>query len=136
MQRWKAGFLSDCNNQVRGGVEVEAFPGWDHRSGAVFGNDGGAGVLPAGLECFAGVDLRGKSLAVEKYCASWRGNQAELCSAWTAGGGRPHMVHFSDMSVFQHRRLYDGAETECYQLNFTSGMGVAVAALVFILEVR
>ena len=72
-------------------VEVHGLARRDHRGGAVFGNDGGAGVFLVGLELVASIELRGKILAVEMDWASWSENLAELRSPWTAEGGRPHM---------------------------------------------
>ena len=54
----RAGISSDCNNQVGGAVEIEISLGWDDGGGAVFGDDGGAGIFFAELEFVAGVDFR------------------------------------------------------------------------------
>ena len=54
----RAGFLPNIHNQVAGAVEVETFSWRDDGRGAVFGDDGGAGVFLAGLKIVAGVDLR------------------------------------------------------------------------------
>src|SRR5579863_446412 len=90
-QRRLRGLISrDCNNQVGGAIEVEALAGRDDRGRAVFRDDGGAGIVSAGAEVVSVVNLRGVTLFVELHLASWTRNPAELCSARTAGGGRPH----------------------------------------------
>jgi len=71
---------------------VEAFVGWDYCGGAVFSDDSWTRVGLAGLQGFAGVDCRREFLAFEQDWGFERGRRDELCSAWTAGGGRPHMV--------------------------------------------
>lgn len=46
-------------------VEVKALSGRDDCGGAVFGDDGGARIVLAGFEGFAGVDCCREFLAVE-----------------------------------------------------------------------
>src|SRR5229473_394653 len=82
---------SDCNNEVGGTVEVETGAGRDDRGGAVFGDDGGAGVFSAAAEVVSGVDLRFEFLAVEQDWSFERGRPAGRCSAWTGEGARPYM---------------------------------------------
>src|SRR5207302_8207138 len=96
-----------ADNQVGGAVEVEALARRDYSCCAVFGDDGGAGVILARLESVAGVDRCGEFLAVEEDWASGRGNRAELCSAWTLRlrsgqaheGGRSHTGFSSNGSA-------------------------------------
>ena len=57
--------LLDGSCQVSRSIQVEALAGRDHGRGAVFGDDGGAGVFSAGVELVSGVELRGEFLAVE-----------------------------------------------------------------------
>ena len=78
-------------------VQVEAFAGWDDCGGTVFGDDGGAGIVLAGAEGFAGVDCRFLLLAFEEDWDFGRGEPAERCSAWTGEGARPHMIHLALM---------------------------------------
>lgn len=54
-----------CDHQISSVVEVELFLWRDDGGGAVFGDDGGAGVFSRGLEVVSGVDLRGEFLAIE-----------------------------------------------------------------------
>ena len=49
---------SKRNDQVSDEVEVEALAGRDDCGGAVFGDDGGAGIFFAESEFVAGVDFR------------------------------------------------------------------------------
>jgi hypothetical protein len=56
---------SDCNNQVGGAVEAETFAGWNECGGAVFGDDGGAGVSLAGAEFVSRVEVGFEFLALE-----------------------------------------------------------------------
>ena len=98
-------------------VDAEVFSGWDDGGGAVFGDDSGAGVVLAGAEGVSGVDFRFLFLAFEEDREFERGEPAERCSAWTAEGGRPHMIFFHHMVHFLHTSLaglQDGAEAEGY----------------------
>src|SRR5580765_2581917 len=83
-------------------VQVEAFAGWDDCGGAVFSDDGGAGIVLAGAEVFAGVDCRFLLLAFAEDWDFGRGEPAERCSAWTGEGARPHMVHLPLIISFAH----------------------------------
>jgi len=57
--------LSKIDDQTSRAIQVEVFVGRDDCGGAVFGDDGGAGVFLAWLQGFAGVYGGGKFLAVE-----------------------------------------------------------------------
>jgi hypothetical protein len=52
------GTFLDRDYQVAGFIDVELFPGRDDCRGAVFGDEGGAGVFLIGLEFFSLVNLR------------------------------------------------------------------------------
>ena len=72
---------------------MKVFVGWDDCGGAVFSDDGGAWIVLARAEVFAGVDCRFLHLAFELDCDFGRGKLVEPCSAWTGEGARPHWVH-------------------------------------------
>ena len=79
------------DHQVPDSVEVEAFAGRDDCSGAVFGDDGGAGTGFAGFQRVARADCGCVFPGVEPDWGVGRGGRAELCSAWTGKSARPHM---------------------------------------------
>ena len=60
---------------------MEALPGRDDSSRAVFGDDGGAGIFFAGVKAVAGVDFRFQFLAAEQDWGFECGRRAERCSA-------------------------------------------------------
>lgn len=110
------------DHKISGGVEVEAFAGGDYCGGAIFGDDGGAGVGLAWLEFFAGADRGCEFLAIENHRDFEPGERAELRSAWTGKSARSHMVYLADMAhlaragpgYFQGRRFYRGPQAEGY----------------------
>ena len=83
---------SEGDDQIGSFVDVEVGPWRDHCCGAVFGNNGWAGILLSGLEFFASVDLRSDNLAIKQDQGFVDGNPAALCSARTAEDGRPHTM--------------------------------------------
>ena len=112
------GFSSDCNNgrkesttktsttedtedtenllwldgdyYVAGFIDDESGAGRDDCGGAVFGDDGGAGITLAGTKFVAGVDSCLLFLAVELDWGLEREKPTELCSAWADEGVRPY----------------------------------------------
>src|SRR5579871_2978586 len=126
-----AAMLGNPDDQVSGFVEEENFAGRDRRGGAVFGNDGGAGIFFAGTEFVAREDLCGKFLAGEQDLGFGRGRLAEIRSAWTAGGGRPHMGR-GDLRL---RGFHGCAEAEGDEFHVSLIVCIAVAAAVFVLEI-
>src|SRR5882724_11517994 len=67
----------DLDYEICGGVEVEALTRRNDCRGAVFGDDGGAGVFLSWLQGVAGVELRGEVFAIELHLDSWLGKPAE-----------------------------------------------------------
>ncbi len=103
---------------------MEAFFRRDDGGGAVFGDDGGTLAFFAGLQLLSRVELRFLFSAVEEDWGFGCGKPAEPCSVRTADGSRPHMLS-----------LQDRAKAEGDQFDFAGGVGVAVAAVVFLLEI-
>src|SRR5208282_5001976 len=104
------GFSSDFNNQVLGGVEVELLPWRDDRGGAVFGEDGRAGIVFAGAQVFSGVETCFVLLTVELDCNFEMG---EFGSGWADECVR----RYTSRGGFQ-----DGAEAQGYEFDFAGGM--------------
>ena len=88
------------------------FAGRDDGGGAVFGDDGGAGIFLAGLQVVARIDLRVRVSCRRIGLGFWAEEiDAELCSAWTAGRGRPYMLPLRLLTL---RRFHNGAEAQGY----------------------
>src|SRR6202023_1321653 len=84
-------FSRDCNNQVGRRVYMETIAGWNDCGRAVFGDDGWARVFLAGLQGVARADYCPEFFTVEEDRRFGYERRAELCSAGTAEGGRPHL---------------------------------------------
>src|SRR6266446_7297788 len=98
-------FSPDCNNQVSRRVYMETIAGWNDCGRAVFGDDGWARIFLAGLQGVARADCCPEFFAVEEDRRFGCERRAEVCSAWTAVGGRPHMDHLVHMGQIGLQRL-------------------------------
>ena len=98
-------FSPDCNNQVVRMVYMKTIARWNDCGRAIFGDDGWARISLAGLQGVARADYCPEFFTVEEDRRFGYERRAELCSAGTAEGGRPHMDHLVHMGQAGFQRL-------------------------------